>query len=303
MTEINMTIEAPKHVTSLATSAILVSVEVTGTTGTKRDRELGTELAVSKQADEDVSEVNKKLFAGCAEHKALTKFRASIGNGMRVFTYPWAGSMALLPMDRYVKFMEWYEAKSNEHAMLKKAFLDVYPRIVADAPFKMGKMYNRDDFDTVEEMEKYFTISLYQAEVPTGDFRVNISQELADDLHKHYTNKARNLVDGIYEQQVKQLVDVMKSIHHCCGHDTKVNKHGDTIIVRRKLYDNTITKALEMCDTFKQFNPSGDARLEEARSALANALHNIDAERLRNSDTVRTQVAEEVGDILNKFRL
>lgn len=303
MSHINMTIEAPEHITSLATSAILVSVEVTGTTGSKRDRELGSELARSKEADEKVSEVNKRLFAGCPQHHALTKFRASIGNGMRVYTYPWAGSLSLLPMDRYAKFMEWYKAKEAEHEVLKKAFIDVYPQLVADAPFTMGKMYKREDFETVEQMEKHFTISLYQAEVPTGDFRVSISQDLANDLHNHYASKARSLVDDIYEKQVEQLIEVMSSIHRCCGHDTKVNKHGDTIIVRRKLYDSTITKALEMCETFKQFNPSGDTRLEEARVALARVLENVTADRLRESDTMRVQVEEEVGDILSKFRL
>lgn len=303
MTDINMTIDAPTHVTSLATSAILVSVEVTASTGTKRSHELGSELSASKQADDDASEVNKKLFAGCREHQALSKFRASIGNGMRVFTFPWAGSMNLLPMNRYTKFMDWYDLKKDEHTALKKAFIDAYPDLIANAPFKMGTMYNRADFPSVDDMEKCFTMSLYQSEVPTGDFRVQIAHDLANDLHTHYTNKSRELVGSIYEAQTEQFAKVMQSIHHCCGFETKTNKAGDTVMVRRKLYDSTIHKALEMCDTFAQFNPSGNSKLEEARLALQAVLSNVDAERLRESDTMRIKIGEEVGDILNKFRL
>lgn len=295
--------EMPSHIISIASSAILVSVEVHGSTGSKRSHELSRELTASKNADDDAAKVTKELFAGCPEHQALTKFRSSITNGMNVLTYDWAGRMRLLPMTRYAKFMEWYANREKEHERLKQEFLAAYPAHVNNAAYKAGSMFNRADYPTVDQLSNEFSIALYQAEVPTGDFRVAVSSELADDLRNYYVKQAKTYVDGVMDTQVKQFVKVLGQIQYACGFDTKTDADGNTTVTRRKVYASTIEKALEMCETFEQFNPGGSAELMEARYALQKALEGIDPKKLGNSDTQRVKLGEEVDDILKKFRI
>jgi hypothetical protein len=104
------------------------------------------------------------------------------------------------------------------------------------------------------------------------------------------------------EQQTRFL-EVMKSISHCCGYDeTGVDDNtGETKTKKRKIYDTTILKAKEMCETFKGFNLSGNEELEEARASLEKALSGVDAETIRESDAVRVAVKEDVDSILSKF--
>jgi hypothetical protein len=104
------------------------------------------------------------------------------------------------------------------------------------------------------------------------------------------------------EQQTR-FIEVMKSISHCCGvEDMGVDDNtGETKVKKRKIYDSTIQKAKEMCESFKQFNLTGNAELEEARASLEVALAGVDAELIRDSDAVRANVKEDVDSILSKF--
>jgi hypothetical protein len=96
------------------------------------------------------------------------------------------------------------------------------------------------------------------------------------------------------------MIEVMQSISHCCGHDeTEVN--GEVRTKKRKIYDTTIQKALEMCETFKRFNLKNSPELEQARASLERILNGVKAEDLRDSDAVRHHVKEGIDDILSKF--
>jgi hypothetical protein len=118
-----------------------------------------------------------------------------------------------------------------------------------------------------------------------------------------YSQQAEEIVSHVMMEQQSRFLEVMNSISHCCGYDeTGVDSNtGETKIKKRKIYDTTIIKAKEMCETFKGFNLSGNAELEEARASLERALSGVDAEAIRDSDAVRVAVKEDVDSILSKF--
>ena len=95
----------------------------------------------------------------------------------------------------------------------------------------------------------------------------------------------------------------MESISHCCGVDEYVDnlRSGEVKTKRRKIYDTTIQKALEMCESFKRFNLKNDSGLELARASLEKVLNGVKAEDIRDSDAVRHHVKEGIDDILSKF--
>ena len=67
------------------------------------------------------------------------------------------------------------------------------------------------------------------------------------------------------------------------------------------MYESTLTDALELCETFSDFNLTNDPKLEEARRDLLKVLDGVTIEQLRNSDTNLVVVKEGVDDILSKF--
>jgi hypothetical protein len=153
----------------------------------------------------------------------------------------------------------------------------------------------------VSELRHKFSIDLIQSEVPTGDFRCTIAQDLVDDMSKHYERQALRLVEDILSKQTNQLVEIMKSISYCCETETVIDDKGEVKVRRRKLYDSTLDRARELCETFKKFNLTADPKLEEARARLADLLDGVEIEKLRNSDTQRVVIKEGIDDILSKF--
>lgn len=293
-------LKKPDHVVSLATSGILVNVEVSVWTGTKQDREISDEVTQAKKADRDAGRFVKKLLAGVVEHKAVLNDRQTWYNFVERETYPWSGRWRFLPTPRIVGFMKQVEERQGKTEELKDKFRQVYTTAVANEAFVQGEMFKESDYPPVDEVMSCFKVKVFTAEVPVGDFRCEISNALATDLARHYEQQAKDLVQDIYQKQVEQIVEVMKSLSHCCDTETVI-EDGQMKVKKRKLYDSTLQRAQELCETFKNFNVTQDSRLEAARMDLEKVVAGLDIETLRNNDTKRVVVKEGVDDILKKF--
>jgi hypothetical protein len=173
--------------------------------------------------------------------------------------------------------------------------------------FKQGTMFNRNDYPVKEQVAGKFSLNLYVSEVPMNDFRCGIAQDIAEDLFTTLSKQSARIIDSIAQEQSERMLEVMESISHCCGVDEVGVVSGlngvvvETRTKRRKIYDTTIQKALEMCESFKRFNLKNDSELEQARASLEKVLSGVKAEDIRDSDAVRNQVKEGIDDILSKF--
>lgn len=291
----------PNHIVSLATSCVLVSVESHVWNATVQDKQISDEVTTAKKASADSGKFVKNLLAKNPEHKAVLNYRQTIYNWVQRCTYDWAGSQRLLPIANLARFHTEFRDHEKKFAELVDDFLDKYPAIVSNMAFVQGDMFDRNEYPDVSELRHRFSIDLIQSEVPTGDFRCAIAQDLLDDMAVHYNRQAKRMVEGILGKQTKQLVEIMQSISYCCEVETTVDDNGEIKVRRRKLYDSTLDRARELCETFKDFNLMADPRLEEARAGLEKLLDGVEIEKLRNSDTQRVVIKEGIDDILSKF--
>jgi DNA-binding ferritin-like protein (Dps family) len=291
----------PKHVVSLATSCVLVSIESHVWNATVQDKQISDEVTTAKKASSDSGKFVKNLLAKNVEHKAVLNYRQTIYNWMQRCTYDWAGSQRLLPIANLATFHKEYREHEQKFAELVDDFLDKYPSIVSNMAFVQGDMFDRSEYPDVSELRQKFSIDLVQSEVPTGDFRCQISQDLLDDMTTHYERQAKRMVESVLAKQSAQLVDILKSISYCCEVETTIDNNGEVKVRRRKLYDSTLDRARELCETFRTFNLMADPKLEEARASLETLLSGVEIEKLRNSDTQRVVIKEGIDDILAKF--
>ena len=296
----NMELTKPEHLISLASSAVLVSVDISVWSATKQDRGISDEVTTAKNADKSAGRYVKNLLANHPKHKAVVNYRQTIYNWLQRRTYRWNQSQNLLPSVDVPKFkQEYHEHEIAFHALVDSLTSD-YDSIVSDMAFKQGTMFNRNDYPTKEQVASKFSLNLYVSEVPMNDFRCGIANDIADDLFNTYKQQAHGIIESIAQEQSERMVEVMESISHCCGVDeSEVN--GEVRTKRRKIYDTTIQKALEMCESFKRFNLNNDSGLEEARASLEKVLRGVKAEDIRDSDAVRHHVKEGIDDILSKF--
>ena len=299
----NMELQKPKHLISLASSAVLVSIDTSVWSATKQDRGISNEVSDAKKAVRNAGKYTKHLLADHPKHKAIVNYRQSIYNWTKRRTYRWNDANDLLPSIDVPRFKQEFSEHKAQFDKLVDEFLNSYSSIVSDMAFSAGDMFNRSDYPSVDELRSKFGVQLYVSEVPMNDFRCGIANDIADDLFDTYSRQAENIVSHVVMEQKTRFVDVMQSISHCCGVDELGvdDNTGETKTRKRKIYDTTIQKALEMCETFKGFNLSADGDLEEARASLEKALSDVSASDIRESDAVRSSVKEDVDNILSKF--
>lgn len=287
----------PQHLISIASACVLVSVDVKVWSATKQDRSISDEVATAKNADKSAGRYVKHLLADHPKHKAVVNYRQNIYNWMQRRTYSWNSSQSCLPSVDLPKFMLEFNEHESQFNSLVDDFIDSYDSIVSDMAFKQGDMFDRSDYPTKEQIRGKMGLRLYVSDVPMQDFRCQIAQDLADDLFDNYSRQTQEIIDNIVGEQCQRFIEVMESISYCCG----VAETGDGKIRKRKIYDSTIQKAKEMCESFKQFNLSSNQELEQARASLEKVLSGVTAEEIRESDAVRSAVKDDIDDILSKF--
>jgi hypothetical protein len=298
----NDTMTKPNSIISLATSAVLVSVDVNVWSATKQDRVISDEVTSAKNADNSAGRFVKNLLADNHHHKRVANYRQTIYNWLKRSTYRWNNSQDLLPVLALEKFKTEYQEHESEFYRLLDDFLLHYSSIVSDMAFKQGDMFNRNDYPDIDQVRGKFGIRLFVAEVPTQDFRCAVAEDIAEDLKQQYEHQADQIITGILSQQQERLAELLQSISHCCGVQ-EINETGTPVAKtkKRKIYDTTIEKAREIASMYKDFNLTGDKNLAEAARLLENTLNGVTAELIRDSDAVRDKVKSDVDDILGKF--
>lgn len=296
-------LEKPNHLISLASSAVLVSLDVNVWSATKQDRGISNEITSAKNADKSAGRYVKNLLADHPKHKALVNYRQTIYNWVKRRTYRWNNSQDLLPSVDLPKFKTEFNEHEASFYKLLDDFADQYDSIVSDMAFKQGDMFDRNDYPTKDQVRAKFGIKLFVSEVPMSDFRCGIAQDIADDLFTTYTKQAEEIISSVEREQADRFIEVMQSISHCCGVDEYQpdGQGGEVKTKKRKIYETTIEKAREMCETFKGFNLTNSQQLEDARASLEKALQGVSAEDIRDSDAVRHAVKEDIDSILSKF--
>ena len=297
-------IQEPDHIISLATSALLVSVDINVWSATKQDRVISSEVTKSKRADSNAGRFVKNLLANNVYHKDLINYRQTIYNWLKRTTYRWNNSQDLLPVIQLEEFKKEYNEHQFKFYELLDEFCKHYNSIKSNMAFSQGDMYNADDYPSVDEVRSKFGCKLYVSEVPEQDFRCQVSQDLAKELKQSYKRQAERIVQDVLHQQTERITDVMESIAHCCGTQEITTKDGGTATKKRKIYDTTIEKAKELCRVYKEFQPLDNdesRRLLEVVDRLSHTLQGVDSEVLRVNDNVRETVKNNVEDILEKF--
>ena len=292
---------APETLTSLASSAILVAVEIHSRTFSKKDSKIAREVSAERGARTVAGSWQHDLFVGDADLEALLNYRAIVYNWIKSRTYDWAGSTRLLPMVNFPRFMQEYNQHVANYSTLRDTFLARYEEKINSMAFARGPMFNRGDYPSIQELRNAYTITLHRSPVPSNDFRVRQADDIREDLHNTYQAQVNDIVDRMVNSQIDALVKVMDSISRGCSTYTSTDKNGNVKEKRGRVYETMIEQALDLCDVYREFNTTNNSLLEQARVRLATALTDVSADTLRNNETQRTRVKDEVDSILSLF--
>ena len=289
-----MELQKPDYLLSLASAGILVNVECSTWGATKKDNKVTEEVTSAYKSDKDSADVVVNLMANVKEHKEILKYRNDIRNWLRRWTYDWAGSLRYLPMMRIEKFKdEFNTVYKPSFDRLTNELVDKYEDIVAQMAFKNGDLFKQGDYPSKGEVARRFKLEIRTIPVPMNDFRVQVAEDIADELKKHYEDNANEMVQNIMRDVSEELMMYIKRVAASCTVEDGKRKP--------KVYDSTIEGLKELTRTLVKFNVTNDAVLETMRKEAEEVLGDYTAKDIRDSEAVRSSIKNGMDDILSKF--
>lgn len=286
---------------TIASSAMLVDLNIHSWTASIVDRGISDEVNVVKGAKAQAAKVTKNLFAGTSLLADINKFDARIRLWHQQNTLPWADrGSRLLPSSQFFEYKQMLSHFERTRSDMVTRFVEEYDELVKQAENVLGDMYVASDYPEKEHIAGHFVFRYNFLPVPTaGDFRVDVGNEALDELRAQFDSavedRIRAGVEDVYERLRNSLVHMSTKLEEFIevGSDGKVKK--------KRVHDSMLTNARELCSVLQHLNLTNDEKLEEARRRFSAVVNSVDTEDLKESEDARERVKSEVDDILSKF--
>lgn len=282
---------------SIATSAMMVELNISCWTARKLDKNVSKDIDAVKNTKVRAGNYHKHLLAGNPHHEAVVKYAASSRLWNIKQTIPWSDSgPRIVTMENLFNggYKQELDNRKAEFERLVDVFLGVYPTLISAAAFQLGDLFDREEYPTPETIRSKFRFNYTLTPIPTAnDFRIEIGELAKRELIEQY--------EAAFNERLNNAMrDVWDRLHECLTHMSERLANDEE--GKRKLFHGTLlTNARELIDLLAKLNVTGDAKLEEARRDLQNALLNTEIDTLKESDYVRENVKSKVDAILGKF--
>ena len=204
-------------------------------------------------------------------------------------------SSDLLPTKLFMEYKQTMNAYEYEFNKMCDNFFAEYPRLVAEAPANLGKMYKAEDYPDLTEVRLKFGFRRTVKPVPeAGDFRLDVpSDDLRELVHAFEQQQQEKLADAVrepWERLHTELTAISKKLTDADGDDGK-----------KRYHDTLISNPIELCGLLTKLNVTNDPKLEEARRQLELTMLGADIESIKEDKQSRVDLKSKVDAILGKF--
>lgn len=313
-------------VPSLASSAMLIDLNIGVWTGRKLDKKVGIEVEIAKNAKAKAINATKNLFAGLPELDAIRNFVANVRNWHYANTRPWSDSgTRLLPMAHYFDYMQKIGEFERTYNEMVEQLIQKYPEMIDVAAFKLADLFDRTEYPDVASIRSkfYFNTSLYPVPL-TGDIRVDVIESVKEELVEQFDSFTKKAIEGIYVEQWESLKEVVEHLVGRLSDKTEEEKVRDRqkqearnqkkeaegkevkereLSDRRKFHDDMIDKALDKITLLEKLDVMQDSKFQETCSNIKGALANVTVGQLKNDDEIRGSTKDAMQSILDKMGL
>jgi hypothetical protein len=276
------------NVPSVASSALLVELNINVWTGRKLDKSASQDVTRMNSADRGIANVHKKLLGDCAELEAIRKHASQVRGAHYAITMPWSDSgLRLLPTANYFKYNDALGDYQQEFKKLVDAFLAAYEWETSQAQVKLGALFNPDDYPTVQSLKHKFGLSVSFIPLPTsGDWRVDIEADAKRQLETHYqsyyADKLKQAMDDVWGRTADVLDRLSSQLDY--GADDKP----------RGIRDSLMDSAVEIVDLLDACNLTGDPAMRKMANDLRASIKGIGADALRKDAALRRATKRDV---------
>jgi hypothetical protein len=282
---------------SIASSAVLVELNISVWTANKLDKGATDSVLASNSASKDSAQVRKNLMAGTDKRKKIADYAAKVRLYHNQTTLSWSDKGArLLPTSLFMDYKQNMNVYQRNMNTMIEDFYANYADLIDLAKHHMGDLFNPYDYPSIEELRNKFGFRLVFSPLPEGgDFRLDIPkadmEELGQQYESAFNDRLKDAMREPWEKLHKTLIHISEKL-------TDVEGDEET---KKRYHDTLITNAQELCGLLTHLNVTKDPMLEAARRSLELTMLGVDIEAIKESPDVRSSVKAKVDDILKKF--
>lgn len=254
------------------------------------DHAVTNEVQKQNKAKTNVGHFWKRLIP-----KTALRAVFNAGSAARNFhleqTLPWMeGGVRILPVANFKDYMDGMRKLLAKAQQEHKKFLKEYPEWIKEAKRSHGKLYNRDQFPSHDEISSRFYIGIDVMPLPSvADWRVELDaaqmKQLRTDAEK---NIKKVMGEGVQELCVR-LKDMLQHANE---------KLDDPEATFR---DSLVGNIREMLELMSKLNVAGDKNLEDLRKETEKQFGKVTAETLRLDPKARKDAAKAAREIMKKM--
>lgn len=285
----------PTNVKSLASSAMLVSLNISLWTARKMAKKVANDVDQANGTKTKVMSAYKALLAGDDELIAINKYVGVIRSYHINMTSPWSDSGArLLTTAQFFIYRSEMARMEAEFDRLVADFIPQYGLKISAAAFQLGSLFDRDEYPDPTDVARKFGMSLRYEPLPeVGDFRVDIGNEGIKELQESYASLYEANIEKVNADAYDRLYKILTQL----SFGLRTNEDGS----KGKVFDSVLDNTKELCGLLSSFNIKGDTQLEAMRIKLEDSFTGIDAQDIKKSDYIRITLKRDVDSMLDKW--
>lgn len=276
---------------SITENCMIANMSIGVWLGNRLDKAASQALNDEANAEADVARVNKFLVPRTAlrpVQQAATQLRTFFYDR----TLPWKdnGDRVLLRRGFDTFIRETERLKAAFDCAVGTFLGTTYPEELERAQFRMGKLWNPDDYPMADQLARKFYARLdLDAVTEAKDFRVKLANEHVEAIQQQ--------IERAMEERIQRaMADVWGRVVQALTHYANKMSNEDEIFK-----DSTVNNLMEIAALIPALNLTNDAVLESVRIKIEQALGNIEPKDLRKHSDVREAAAKDAFAILSEM--
>jgi hypothetical protein len=284
---------------SISSSAMLVDLNIGTWTARKMDKSASSAINKMNNADDDVARVHKGLLSGTDQLARVIKYSAMVRNWVYKKTLPWSDSgLRLISTADYFEFKREMDEYQQEFYRMVDNFLTYYPTLISAQAFKMGAMFNRDEYPTVDDIRHKFRMSVSYLPVPeVGDFRVDIGNEATAQLRADFEADYKQRMGSVLAEIKGRLIDNLRHVSERFTDDENDGKE------RKRFRNDILEKLAEQLSTIRQLQLTKDEAVNALVQQSEKVIENVTIDEIKENAKTRADVRAKVNSILESFAI
>ena len=280
---------------NINSQAVLCEIHISLWTGRKLDKRVSEEVDAVNNTKTRAGAYHKRLMADVGSLTDIERVAGELRAYHYRMTLPWSDNgPRLLPASSLFEYTEHMKDLKAKFYAAVQQFVAEYDMQISAMAFKLGSLFNRDEYPTKDQVERKFGADYTLSPVPdAGDFRVDVGNEAMAELREEYSKaceaRLAEATSSLYEKLYDTLLHAVERLGE--SPDGKPNIFRDSLISNMQ----------DLIVDLKKLNMAGDERLEEMRQELASITTGLSPDELRKNKQVRAEVRANMQEILNKF--